>query len=718
MQVRSRGQRLLALAATATALAASPPAAAAEPPEPVAAVAAVERLAVERVAAARGAAPVAAAEPVAAAGAAPVGRHQALVSGERLDGGGQADPVGQAIATSRARFDDGEAQRVVLVTADRFPDALGGSALAGDRGAVLYTSGAGLDPRTAAEITRLTGGHGGLVILGGEAAVPSAAADAALAAAGGGDCAAPLPPSCRIAGQERVETAALAAAVVRAQHPEAADLAVVARADDVADALTGGAFAAAAGVPLVLTARDVASAPARDFLAAAQVGEVIALGGTAAVADEVLAALAGGARRGRVAGAERTATSAAIARELWPRLGAGSGTAVLVNVRHPAGWQTALAAAPLAAALRAPQLGVDGPPAVLGAEVAATLAPLDRVVIAGDEVLVDRAQRLAALAALRAPDGGSGGTGGGAAPAPRARDLFPAGAVAHWSENNATRQALAWRETRPSDAALLAKIAEQPMASWLGEWTPDVRATAERETNAAVAAGTVPVFIAYNIPGRDCGSYSAGGQRSPQAYREWIGALAQGIGDRPAAVVLEPDALGLLTCLAPPDQQVRLDLLRDAVRTLGAGARTAVYLDAGSSNWLRVDEAVARLRAAGVDEARGFALNVSGFQRTPDLVDYGVAISQGLGGPDPARFVIDTSRNGNGPLPAAEDPTGEPWCNPPGRALGERPTTATPHPLADALLWLKVPGESDGTCRNGPPAGTFWPDYALGLAAG
>jgi len=652
----------------------------------------------------------------AAAGDPVTGPQQALASGDRIDGGGQADPVGQAIATSRVRFGDGEAQRVVLVTADRFPDALAGSALAGDRGAVLFTSGAGLDPRTAAEIARLTAGRGELVVLGGEAAVSAAAAAAAaLAAAGGGDCAAPLPPSCRIAGQERVETAALVAAVVRAEHPDAPDLAVVARADDVADALTGGAFAAAAGVPLVLTARDVASPPARDFLAAAQVGEVVALGGTAAVADEVLAELAGGARRGRVAGPERTATSAAIARELWPRLDAGSGTAMLVNVRHPEGWQTALAAAPLAAALRAPQLGVDGPPAGLGGEVAGALGGLDRVVIAGDEMLVDGAQRLAALNALNGVEGGP--AGGAARGGPRARDLFPSGARLYWSENNATRQARAWRETRPSDAALLDKIAGQPVARWLGEWTPDVRATAERETTAAAAAGTVPVFIAYNIPGRDCGSYSTGGQRSPQAYRDWIGALARGIGDRPAAVVLEPDALGLLTCLSPADQQIRLDLLRDAVRTLGAGARTAVYIDAGSSNWLSVEKAIARLRAAGVDRARGFSLNVSGFQRTPDLVTYGVAISQGLGGAEPARFVIDTSRNGNGPLPAAEDPAGEPWCNPPGRALGERPTPSTPHPLADALLWLKVPGESDGACRGGPTAGAFWPDYALGLAS-
>ena len=33
-----------------------------------------------------------------------------------------------------------------------------------------------------------------------------------------------------------------------------------------------------------------------------------------------------------------------------------------------------------------------------------------------------------------------------------------------------------------------------------------------------------------------------------------------------------------------------------------------------------------------------------------------------------------------------------------------------------ALLWIKQPGESDGTCNGGPNAGQWWADYALGLA--
>lgn len=39
----------------------------------------------------------------------------------------------------------------------------------------------------------------------------------------------------------------------------------------------------------------------------------------------------------------------------------------------------------------------------------------------------------------------------------------------------------------------------------------------------------------------------------------------------------------------------------------------------------------------------------------------------------------------------------------------------TGNTFIDAFLWVKPPGESDGTCNGGPPAGKFWLDYALGL---
>ena len=74
-----------------------------------------------------------------------------------------------------------------------------------------------------------------------------------------------------------------------------------------------------------------------------------------------------------------------------------------------------------------------------------------------------------------------------------------------------------------------------------------------------------------------------------------------------------------------------------------------------------------------------------------------------------AQFVVDTSRNGIGPWdPSTSTYAGYPagadrqdWCNPPGRGLGTRPTLQTGDPLVAGFLWIKVPGESDGSCTRG-----------------
>ena len=253
---------------------------------------------------------------------------------------------------------------------------------------------------------------------------------------------------------------------------------------------------------------------------------------------------------------------------------------------------------------------------------------------------------------------------------------------------------------------LIAKIAGQPQAFWFGEWSGDVQRSVNSVVTAADAANRVPALVAYDIPLRDCGSYSSGGATSADAYRTWIRAFAAGIGARRAIVVLEPDALAGMDCLAPADQQTRLALLADAVRVLGTQANTFVYLDAGHDAWQPVSVMADRLQKAGVADAQGFSLDVSNFRAQAGLVTYGQQIAAAIG---VAHFVIDTSRNGLGPAPDGA------WCNPSGRALGARPGTPGDYRL-DWDLWIKRPGESDGTCNGGPAAGVFWPAYADGLA--
>ena len=257
-------------------------------------------------------------------------------------------------------------------------------------------------------------------------------------------------------------------------------------------------------------------------------------------------------------------------------------------------------------------------------------------------------------------------------------------------------------------AAALDRIAAAPQPVWFGDWNSAdaLAADVDRHVDAAVAQAALPVMVAYAIPFRDCGGYSAGGLSGPGAYSAWIDQLARGIGDRAVVVVLEPDSLNALDCLDATRRAERFAMLSAAVTRLSTNPRTAVYLDAGHSSWRPAEEVASSLRQAGVAGARGFAVNVSNFVDTPTSVAYGDRVSVALGGT--STFVVDTSRNGLGS-------NGE-WCNPAGRALGPAWTTSTGSAKADALLWLKRPGESDGTCNGGPVAGQFWVEYAIGLA--
>ncbi|HAT03511.1 MAG TPA: hypothetical protein DCS29_01900 [Candidatus Magasanikbacteria bacterium] len=269
----------------------------------------------------------------------------------------------------------------------------------------------------------------------------------------------------------------------------------------------------------------------------------------------------------------------------------------------------------------------------------------------------------------------------------------------------ALSQAQQWLTSRPADAALMKKIGDQPSARWFGNWNNNIYTDVKNYVDAAASANATPVLIAYNIPQRDCGGYSAGGSNDPQVYRQWIADMARGIGNRSAMVVLEPDSVALNDCLSSTDKQTRFGLLSYAVDTFKANPNARVYIDAGHSSWVGAQDMANRLTQAGIARADGFALNVSNFYPTQDNVNYGTQISQFLGG---KHFVVDTSRNGRG--------SNGQWCNPSDRALGEKPTLNTGNALVDGFLWLKTPGESDGTCNGGPSAGQWWSDYALGLA--
>jgi endoglucanase len=252
-----------------------------------------------------------------------------------------------------------------------------------------------------------------------------------------------------------------------------------------------------------------------------------------------------------------------------------------------------------------------------------------------------------------------------------------------------------------ADAAVIAQISSQPTAIWLGDWLTNAQLA--KELTAAQRERTTLVFVTYAIPNRDCGGLSAGGL-SATDYLTWNQTIAETLAGSHSVVLVEPDSLAMLTAdRCAKERATRPALIHQAVAQL-ASAGLTVYLDGGNSNWVKPQTMADLLRSAGVAEARGFFTNVSNFYREDQERPYADGLSSKLGG---KHFVIDVSRNGNGWKGT--------WCNPSGVALGQPPTVVTGDPRLDALLWVKAPGKSDGTCNGGPAAGLWWEDYALDL---
>lgn len=340
-------------------------------------------------------------------------------------------------------------------------------------------------------------------------------------------------------------------------------------------------------------------------------------------------------------------------------------------------------------------------------------------------------------------------------------------------------------------ADLIRAMIETPQSVWFESGSPgSVRQAVKNTVQRAAGKGTVPVLVVYNLPFRDCAQFSAGGATTVAEYVAWIDGFAAGIGDHEVVVILEPDGLGIIPWYTNLDGNLewcqpgeadpataaadRFYMLNYAVDAVKAQPNARIYLDGTHSAWLNVGDVSHRLVQAGIERADGFYLNVSNYQFTANLVQYGTWISKCIalgdfagcanqywnGGPEGTKiadllgpwtgvalsnygewsddsdvpelntsginwrygdvqstthFVIDTSRNGLGPWQPGPYPDPQDWCNPPDRGLGLRPTADTGSPLVDAFLWVKIPGESDGECTRGlgPGGETVDPEWGI-----
>lgn len=253
----------------------------------------------------------------------------------------------EGIRASQTAFPRSDsAARAVISRNDVFADSLGGAALAGTDGVVLFTDPPsvrdGLRSDTRAELDRVLARGARVYLLGGTAAIGPHVRDE-LAAAGY--------RVVRLGGSDRYATAAQVAEAVVAANGGVQTIAV-ASGRNWPDAITAGAAAARQGFPLLLTDPGVLPAPTARFLGRHSDARRLILGGTAAISQPVGDRIDGT----RLAGRTREETALRVADYLF---GGTDGAIVVVDGWDEPSWGQALAWAPYAAANGAPQVLVS-----------------------------------------------------------------------------------------------------------------------------------------------------------------------------------------------------------------------------------------------------------------------------------------------------------------------------------------------------------------------
>jgi hypothetical protein len=124
--------------------------------------------------------------------------------------------------------------------------------------------------------------------------------------------------------------------------------------------------------------------------------------------------------------------------------------------------------------------------------------------------------------------------------------------------------------------------------------------------------------------------------------------FAAGIGDTHAAIIMQPD--GPFALCAPHNSKLPSRMIRWAVQTLAALPNTSIYIDTGAADWMRDDpkKAMRILIPAGIEWARGFALNATHYDSTGRQVRFSASLSRALAARGyPHKYgVINTASNG------------------------------------------------------------------------
>ncbi|KAJ4417144.1 1,4-beta-D-glucan cellobiohydrolase cel6c [Gnomoniopsis sp. IMI 355080] len=278
-------------------------------------------------------------------------------------------------------------------------------------------------------------------------------------------------------------------------------------------------------------------------------------------------------------------------------------------------------------------------------------------------------------------------------------------------------------------AAAAAKVAD--VGTFL--WIDSIDNIAKIEPAVAdVPCTDILGLVIYDLPGRDCaakasnGELAAGDTTSYETkYIDPIVALIKKHSNTAFALIIEPDSLPNLVTNS------NLTTCQDSAAGYRAGVAYALknlnlpnvvmYMDAGHGGWLGwndnlqpgAQELANAYKAAGSPkQLRGISTNVAGWNawdQTPGefssasdaqynkcqnekiYVDTFSGYLSTAGMPNHA--IVDTGRNA---VTGLRLEWGD-WCNVAGAGFGVRPTANTGDAQADAFVWVKPGGESDGT---------------------
>ncbi len=219
---------------------------------------------------------------------------------------------------------------------------------------------------------------------------------------------------------------------------------------------------------------------------------------------------------------------------------------------------------------------------------------------------------------------------------------------------NSDMVARPYLSSTPEEKAVLGKIALQPRVQWFGNWTGhgqrfvgQVRKYIDQTTKGDPEVMVQIAFFAVKPWNKDaCRRLPSAAEK--RTYRALVRSLAEAVGSTHTTLIMQPD--GPFAACAPGGSPIYSKLIRYGVQTMAALPNTHVYIDIGAEDWLKGDpqRALNLLLPAGIEHARGFALNSTHYGSTENQVNFSAAVSQALAaaGLPGKTSVVNTSQNG------------------------------------------------------------------------